>query len=443
MLGIWLSVTATTVTIAVMTGFLAYHERLARGTNSDLIVSPKPQRAADGSIVPPPDFAAFATTLSRVDGIARMSPRLVRPGMIKFDQNRDSLVLGDRRFLQRSQVKILGVDRARDGGAASFRDHLDLPEGWEAERARPGAPPLDAEVDDKDRPFRIEPKYLPVEFRNARLPVALLGSELFSYFQMRKGDRINLVTVPDDAIAGESLKPLSELFVIGGVVHTGNVEVDGSSVYLDLSRAQKYFRSETDVSEVCIELETSRDLEEARAAVVAALAADGRIASVETWRDRGKRLLEAVENERGIIGVLLFFFLAVACFSVFSTLTILVSDKIRDIGVLSALGAHPAGIQSIFVANGLFMALIGALLGVRYGMKLTENLNPINDWCAANFGVSLFPRAVFAFDAIPYEFVPSIIVGTFVATIVLSLLCAWLPARRAARFDPVEALRYE
>lgn len=443
MLGIWLSVTATTVTIAVMTGFLSNHERLARGTTSDLIVRPRLPRAADGSVATPPSFAQLDAVLRTVPGVAKMSPRLMRPGLIKLDVD-DPRILGDRRYLEKNSVRILGVDPDRDGGAASFRRHLSLPEGWEADRGgRRGGPPLDAEVGDPDKPFRIDPKHLPVAYRNARLPVVLLGSELFDYFSVRKGDRVNLVTVPDDAVSGETLKPLSELFVVGGVVHTGNVEADLHSVYLDLSRAQKFFRAKSDVTEACIELDPSRPLDAASAEVKAALLAAGIDAKVETWRERGRRLLDAVANERLIIGVLLFFFLAVACFSVFSTLTILVSDKIRDIGVLAALGAKPSGIQSIFVVNGLFMALIGGVLGIRYGVKCTENLNPINDWCAANLGVSLFPRDIFVFSSIPYEFVPSIVAGTFVTTIVLSLVCAWIPARRAARFDPVEALRYE
>lgn len=443
MIGIWLSVTATIVTIAVMTGFLAYHEELARGTTADLVVTPRAQRASDGSIAAPTEYAAFAPILSKVDGVERASPRLVRPGLIKFDHLNDSLVLGDRRYVGRNFVRIFGIDPDLDGGAASFRDHLDLPPGWEFDPNRPDDSPRDAEVDDKAKPFRIDPKHLPIAYRNARLPVALLGSDLFVYFGVRKGSRINLVTVPDDAVAGEAVKPLSETFVIGGVVRTGNKEVDNGSIYLDLSRARKFMRAPSGYSEVCVELEPNRDLEAARRQLVDALAAAGVPAEVETWRERGKRLLDAVATERSIIGVLLFFFLIVACFNVLSTLTILVTDKIRDIGVLSALGAKPSGIQSIFVVNGFLMALIGGALGVHHGIGLTQALNPINDWCAERFGVSLFPKHVFAFDAIPYQFVPAIIVGTFVATIVLALLCAWIPARRAARFDPVEALRYE
>jgi lipoprotein-releasing system permease protein len=442
MIGIWLSVAATTVTVAVMTGFLRDHERLARGATADLVVTPKLERAADGTIAPPPAFEQWRAALQAVPGLEAVSPRLLRPALIRIEGIEGNVVMGDRRFVDRNSVRVFGVDPDIGGGAANFKRHLDVPPP-RPDPYRVRLRESDLEVDDPERPFRIDPKHLPARIRNARLPVALVGSEMLEYFDLRKGQLIVLTTIPDDLESGQPLKPLSEKFVIGGAVHTGNREVDGSAIYLALERARSFTRARGDLTEVCIELAPDVDLAATAAGVVAALDRAGIKAKVETWRERGRRLLDAVANERSIIGVLLFFFLVVACFNIFSTLTILVTDKTRDIGVLAALGARPGGIRSIFLFNGLLMALIGAGLGVHYGLKLTESLNPINDWSATTFGLSLFPRDVFVFTAIPYVFVPEIVVGTFVATLALALLCAWVPAWRASRFDPVEALRYE
>ncbi len=437
MVGIWLSVMATIVTLSVMSGFLRDHERAARGTTSDVVIAPQPRRGADGAIVPAADFASVKGALKDVAGIAGMSPRLLRGALWKLDRVEASVVLTDKRYIKDNFVRLFGIDPNQDGGAADFKKHLDLPSD-----ARSPYPYFSDEVDDKSRPFWIDRKHVPARYRNQPLPIVLMGLNIFERFDVRKGERLTLMTIPESADPKE-MKPLSQDFIVGGAVRTGNAEFDGSAVYLELGKARDFTRSSTDATEVCVTVLDGADPKAVAAAIRRALSEHKIRADVADWREKGKRLLDAVSNERALIGVLLFFFIAVACFNVLSTLTILVTDKTRDIGVLGALGAKSRGIQAIFLGNGLLMALIAGALGVRYGVKLTQSLNPVNDWFASHLGVSLFPRNVFAFDDIPYEIVPSFVLWTLLATLALSLLSAWIPARRAASFDPVEALRYE
>src|SRR5262245_2589168 len=103
MVGIWLSVMATIVTVSVMTGFLADHERFVRGTTSDVVVTPRARRGDDGAIVPPAGFAAIRGALADVAGIGAMSPRIVRPALVRID-GVPSVILGDRKYAEHNFV---------------------------------------------------------------------------------------------------------------------------------------------------------------------------------------------------------------------------------------------------------------------------------------------------------------------------------------------------
>lgn len=437
LVGIWLSVMATIATVSVMTGFLREHERKARNTTSDIVITPRPRRAPDGTIEKAPDSTRIREVLAGVAGIERLAPRLLRPALVRIDGLDPQRLLGDRKYSDRNFVRVVGIDVAADG--ESFRKHLEI----DSER---GFDPslLGAEVDDENRPFTIESRHLDSKYKFARLPVVLIGAELYRYFGMRKGERINLVTIPEHAEKeGEAIKPLSELFVIGGVVQTGDPDYDGRTVYIDHARALSFTRAASDATEIGVTLAQGFEPEILDGEITRALEAAGIKARVESWREKSAVLLDAVGIERALMMILLFFFIVVACFNIFMTLTILVVDKTRDIGVLNALGAPRRGILQIFVGNGILMALLAGAVGAISGVLLTRNLNEINEYCGRHFGIMLLPGNIFAFHGVPIELSAGFVAVTVLVTLSISLLFAWLPARRAAAVDPVEALRHE
>ena len=438
LVGIWLSVMATIATVSVMTGFLREHERKARNTTSDIVITPRPRRAPDGTIEKAPDSARIREVLAGVAGIEGLAPRLLRPALVRIDGVDPGRVLGDRKYADRNFVRVVGVDPEKDG--AAFTDHLTLKSsGRMFERDL-----LGAEVDDPKRPFFLDPRHLPSKYKFARLPVVLIGAELYRYFDMKKGDRVNLVTIPEHAEKeGEAIKPLSELFVVGGVVQTGDPDFDGRTVFIDHARAMSFTRAASDATEIGVTLAPGFDPEVLDGEIARTLEAAGIKARVESWREKSAVLLDAVGIERALMMILLFFFIVVACFNIFMTLTILVVDKTRDIGVLNALGAPRRGILQIFVGNGILMALLAGAVGAISGVLLTRNLNEINEYCGRNFGIMLLPGNIFAFHGVPIELSAGFVAVTVVVTLSISLLFAWLPARRAAAVDPVEALRHE
>ena len=121
----------------------------------------------------------------------------------------------------------------------------------------------------------------------------------------------------------------------------------------------------------------------------------------------------------------------------------MVTQKTKDIGILSSMGATEGAIQTIFLLCGLAVSALGCTLGATFGYLSVIWLNPVNDWMFANFQTELFPRRLYNMDAVPYQLEGGWILTVILAAVILSLLVAWLPARRAARMEPVRALSYE
>jgi lipoprotein-releasing system permease protein len=139
----------------------------------------------------------------------------------------------------------------------------------------------------------------------------------------------------------------------------------------------------------------------------------------------------------------LFAVMLIAAFLIYATLHMMVTQKTKDIGILTALGGGPGDVGSVFTRCGLVIGVLGASSGVVLGVVSVVQLNPINDWMQREFGIALFDHSLFDLPAIPYRLEPGWIAQVAVAALAMSLLVAWLPARKAARLSPVKALSYE
>jgi ABC-type lipoprotein release transport system permease subunit len=161
-----------------------------------------------------------------------------------------------------------------------------------------------------------------------------------------------------------------------------------------------------------------------------------------TWEDQREDFLAAVRTERVLLVIVLSFIVLLSGFIILATLTLTVVEKTRDIGVLGALGASRTGILSIFLRNGFFIGIIGALLGLGLGALLVDNLNAIKDFLDAR-GIQLFPPHIYLFTEIPTIWDWSTVLTIMGGSVAMSFLAGLLPALRASRLDPVVALRHE
>ena len=164
---------------------------------------------------------------------------------------------------------------------------------------------------------------------------------------------------------------------------------------------------------------------------------------IETWRELQGPLFEAVRMETNILNILLFMIIAVAGFGILATFFMIVVEKTRDIGILKSLGASSHGILSIFLSYGLCLGAVGAGVGMVLGLLFVSHINQIADLVEYLTGHEVFDQTVYYFQEIPTIVRPWTVTWIVFGAVLIALMASVLPAMRAARLHPVEALRYE
>jgi lipoprotein-releasing system permease protein len=164
---------------------------------------------------------------------------------------------------------------------------------------------------------------------------------------------------------------------------------------------------------------------------------------VETWRDKQGALLAAVQMETTILNILLFLIIAVAGFGILAIFYMIVVEKTRDIGILKSLGASGRGVMGIFLTYGLSLGLVGSGVGLVLGLTFVHYINPIADGLGWVMGRPLFNPEIYYLYRIPTIVFPETAAWIVAGALCIAMLASVLPALRAARLHPVEALRYE
>jgi lipoprotein-releasing system permease protein len=170
---------------------------------------------------------------------------------------------------------------------------------------------------------------------------------------------------------------------------------------------------------------------------------DPNLYEVTSWQDNQAALLHAIRTETTLLNVLLFMIVAVAGFGILAIFYMIVVEKTRDIGILKSLGASARGVMGIFLAYGLSLGIVGAGAGVALGILFAAHINEIKDVVERINGQPLFDSSIYFFYKIPTIIEPLTVAWIAGGAIGIAVLASVLPARRAARLHPVQALRYE
>ena len=164
---------------------------------------------------------------------------------------------------------------------------------------------------------------------------------------------------------------------------------------------------------------------------------------IQTWKEMQSPLLAAVQMETTILNILLFLIIAVAGFGILATFFMIVVEKTRDIGILKSLGAPSTGVMSIFLSYGVSLGAVGSGVGMVLGLLFVVYINEVAAGLEWLTGRDVFDPTVYYFEQIPTIINPVTVSWIVAGAVAIAVLASVLPALRAARLHPVEALRYE
>ena len=230
---------------------------------------------------------------------------------------------------------------------------------------------------------------------------------------------------------------------------SGMSEYDSTFAFVPLDRLQE-FRGMIDpqsgirsITTIQLKLRSGADLSAVRDALRSEFPPDVYPYNIQTWRDMQGPLLAAVKLETTILNILLFLIIAVAGFGILAMFFMIVVEKTRDIGILKALGASSSGVMSIFLSYGLLLGLVGSGVGLVGGLLFVHYINDVAELIEYFTGQEVFDPTVYYFNSIPTIIHPLTIVWVMIGAVLIAITASILPAIRAARMHPVQALRYE
>ncbi|WP_439478086.1 lipoprotein-releasing ABC transporter permease subunit [Brevundimonas sp.] len=268
----------------------------------------------------------------------------------------------------------------------------------------------------------------------------LIGKALAESMGLRVGDPITLYSPTGADSAFGNLGGLEKTYRIGGVFTSGTADFDRAFLFMPLEQAQLFFGKEGvwDVIELKVE-EPDRvgDLTQA------VRAASGPSAIVSDWRDRLAAFWGALKVERVAMSIILGLVVAIAALNIISGIVMLVKNKTRDIAILRTVGASQSSMLRIFFIAGAAIGVAGTITGLVLGLVFCLNIGAIQHFLEWLFQVQLFNADVYMLDSIPAEVDAMDVVWVTLWSVFMSCVASLLPSWRAAKMDPVEALRYE
>lgn len=267
----------------------------------------------------------------------------------------------------------------------------------------------------------------------------IVGSRLANKMGIVPGDEITLIS-PNGKVTAFGTVPRMKSYKVAGTFEVGMFEYDANYIFMPLDTAQTYFGMKGAVSHIDVTLDDENMLRPVRRAIEESI---GGGAYVFDWKQTNAAFFNAIDVERNVMFLILTMIILVAAFNIITGLIMLVKDKGRDIAVLRTMGAGKGSIMRIFFLDGAFIGVVGTILGVILGLLVCYNIETIRQFLEGLSGRELFSAEIYFLSKLPAKVDVTEVAVVASISLLLSFLATLYPAYRAAKFDPVEALRYE
>jgi lipoprotein-releasing system permease protein len=381
-IGIWLGVMTLIIVMAVMNGFRQELLTKILGLNGHLLIQPLE--------APLTDYAAVADRISKVPGVKLAAPVVEGQALASSPFSSSGVLVRGWRGSDLAKLPSI-ADNLRQGTLEGF----DAGQG------------------------------------------VLIGRRLADQLTVHAGEPVTLVA-PRGAVMGTM--PRIKTYKVAGVFEIGMSEYDLGFVFMPLPEAQAYFNRAGDVTAIEVYVDNPDQIDFYRKAITDAA---GRPIFIVDWRQRNATFFSALQVERNVMFLILTLIVLVAALNIVSGLIMLVKDKGPDIGIMRTMGASQGSVMRIFLIAGASIGVVGTLVGLVSGVLICQRLEAIRQFLSWLTSTELFPPTLYFLSRLPAEMDPAETTAVVVMALALSLLATLYPSWRAARLDPVEALRYE
>jgi len=383
-LGIMLGVATLIIVMAVMNGFRQELLSKILGLNGHLLIQPLES--------PLTDYAAVVDRISKVDGIYLAAPLVEGQALASSPFNASGVVV--RGMLGADVMKLSQIaNNIKQGTLDGFDNGQGL----------------------------------------------AIGRRLAEQLSVRAGDNITLVS-PRGAVTPMGTTPRIKAYKIAAVFEIGMSEYDSAFVFMPLAEAQAYFNRAGDVTAIEIYTNDPDHIDQFRQPVTDAAA---RPIYMIDWRQRNATFFNALQVERNVMFLILTLIVLVAALNIVSGLIMLVKDKSSDIAILRTMGATQGAMMRVFLITGASIGVVGTLVGFLLGTIVCLNIEEIRRFLSWLTNTELFSPELYFLSKLPADMNLKETLAVLVMALGLSLLATLYPSWRAARLDPVEALRYE
>lgn len=386
--GVALGVAALVVTLSVMNGFKQDIQEKILGTQSHLVVLPSGRSAL-------PRSPEIIQKINLHGGVEHVAPFILSQAIIRTEKKSIGCII--KGILPEDEVKITSIGKYITRGSIE------------------SLTPAPVRGEDPDRTHK---------------PSVVVGKELAQQLGITVNSTIVIIS-PESYVTPFGNFPRSQICTVTGIFHSGMYEFDANLVYIHLSDAQNLFNLESLIGGYSVKLFDLYQAERISEEIQNVL---GLSFWTRSWIEMNRNLFSALKLEKTVMFIVLTLIVLVAAFNIISNLFLLTIEKSRDIGILRAMGAKNTSILKIFLFEGLSSGILGITIGGMLGLGISYLLN--------RYQFITLPADIYYIDTLPVSIYWGDIVIISFSALLISLLATLIPAYKASRINPVEAIRY-